>query len=212
MLETSSPSPVTTLAEPLMAWRAWTLAGTRTGDDVRLRPIAGDGRPWPPRAPAWAACARHRGHAVPDPWCTCGLHAVPGPDALRRTRDPAVLGTVALWGRVIEHDAGWRAAFAYPQRLRLICYLCFATWGTHAPGGCSVVVRHRGGRMVPLCAPHLELSRRYGYPMPRLLDANVVESGLLSAYAVDLLPSVALDASDQRPPMPGGGGPGQPFA
>ncbi len=191
MLETSSPSLVTTLAEPLMGWRAWTLAGTRTGDDVRLRPIAGDGRPWPPRTPAWAACARHRGHAVPDPWCTCGLHAVPGPDALRRTRDPAVLGTVALWGRVIEHDAGWRAAFAYPQRLRLICYLCFATWGTHTPGGCSVVIRHRGGRMVPLCAPHLELSRRYGYPMPRLLDADVVESGLLSAYAVDLLPSVS---------------------
>lgn len=122
-----------------------------------------------------------------------------------------MLGTVALWGRVIEHEAGWRAAIAYPQRLRLICYLCFATWGTHAPGGCSVVVRHRGGRMVPLCDPHLELSRRYGYRMPRLLDANLVESDLLSAYAVDLLPGLAAD-SGQRAPMPGGGGPRQPLA
>jgi hypothetical protein len=212
MLETSFHAPVEMLADPLIGWRAWTLAGSRSGDDVRLRPIAGDGRPWPPRTPASAACARHRGHEVPDPWCSCGLHAVPGPDALRRTRDPAVLGSVALWGRVIEHEAGWRAAFAYPQRLRLICYLCFATWGTHAPGGCSVVVRHRGGRMVPLCEPHLELSRRYGYHIPRLLDANVVESVLLSAYAVDLLPPSGLDDSGQRAPMAGRGRAGEPLA
>lgn len=98
-----------------------------------------------------------------------------------------MLGTVALWGRAVEHEAGWRAAFAYPQRLRLVCYLCFSLWGTHSPSGCRVVVRHRGGRMVTLCEPHLELSRRYGYRIPRLLPAEVVESSLLSTYAVDLL-------------------------
>lgn len=98
-----------------------------------------------------------------------------------------MLGTVALWGRAVEHEAGWRAAFAYPQRLRLVCYLCFSLWGTHSPSGCRVVVRHRGGRMVPLCEPHLELSRRYGYRIPRLLPAEVVESSLLSTYSVDLL-------------------------
>ncbi len=95
---------------------------------------------------------------------------------------------MALWGRAVEHDAGWRAALAYPQRLRLVCYLCFSLWGTHAPSGCSVVVRHRGGRMVPLCEPHLELSARSGYPIPRVLAAADVESHLLSTYAVDLLP------------------------
>jgi len=110
-----------------------------------------------------------------------------GPDALRRTRDPAVLGTVALWGRVVEHVHGFRAKFGYPQRLRLVCYLCFCLWGTRAPSECAVVVRHRGGRMVPLCEPHLELSIRYGYRIPRLLEARPVEQALLSTYSVDLL-------------------------
>ncbi len=109
------------------------------------------------------------------------------PDELRRARDPAVLGTVALWGRIVEHEHGFRASLAYPQRLRLICYLCFALWGRRAPGDARVVVRHHRGRMVPLCEPHLELSRRYGYPIPRILAAAAVESVLLATYAVDPL-------------------------
>jgi hypothetical protein len=128
---------------------------------------------------------------VPHFTCTCGLHAVNDPDHLRQSRDPAVLGTVSLWGRIVEHERGFRAELGYPQRLRLLCYLCFWLWGNHAPSDCAVVVRHRGGRMVPLCEPHLELSRRYGYPMRRLLPAGVVESALLSAYAVDPLRLVA---------------------
>jgi hypothetical protein len=112
------------------------------------------------------------------------MHAA---DLLRRTRDPAALGSVALWGRVVEHARGYRAEFGYPQRLRLICYLCFCLWGTRTPSGCAVVVRHRGGRMVPLCEPHLELSWRYGYRTPRLLEARAVEQALLDTYVVDLL-------------------------
>jgi hypothetical protein len=116
------------------------------------------------------------------------LHAVADADTLRRTRDPAVLGTVALWGLIAEHDLGYRAAFGYPQRLRLVCYLCFSLWATHPPGEVEVVVRHRRGRMVPLCGPHLELSRRYDYPMPTMVAAEKVMSALLSTYAVDPLP------------------------
>jgi hypothetical protein len=180
-------TPVARLIDPIQAWRTWTLVGSRDGSEVRLAPIAGDGKPWPPRRPAAASCTRHRSHVGPELHCTCGLHAASSPDALRRTRDPAVLGTVALWGRVVEHEHGFRASFAYPQRLRLVCYPCFSLWGRRAPGDCEVVVRHRGGRMVPLCEPHLELSRRYGYRVPRVLPARPVRSALLSAYAVDLL-------------------------
>jgi hypothetical protein len=180
-------APTSTLPEPIDAWRAWTLTGSRDGAEVRLCPIAGDGLPWPPRRPASARCVRQRSHRVPELDCTCGLHGVMHPDQLRQTRDPAVLGTVALWGRVVEHAHGYRAALGYPQRLRLVCYLCFALWGTHAPAGCEVVVRHRGGRMVPLCGPHLELSHRYGYRIPSLLPARVIESNLLATYAVDVL-------------------------
>ena len=180
-------TPVATLLEPIHAWRTWTLVGSRDGSRVRLAPIAGDGRPWPPRRPAEASCTRHRSHVRPELDCTCGLHAVESPDELRRTRDPAVLGTVALWGRIVEHEHGFRAALAYPQRLRLLCYLCFTSWGSNGPGDCEVVVRHRRGRMVPLCGPHLELSRRYGYHLARILSARTIESELLATYAVDLL-------------------------
>jgi hypothetical protein len=186
-MPTGLETPVATLPEPIHAWRTWTLVGSRDGSYVRLAPIAGDGRPWPPRRPAEASCTRHRSHVRPELDCTCGLHAVESPDELRRTRDPAVLGTVALWGRIVEHEHGFRAALAYPQRLRLLCYLCFTLWGRNGPGDCDVVVRHRRGRMVPLCEPHLELSRRYGYPVPRILSARVIESELLATYAVDPL-------------------------
>jgi hypothetical protein len=173
--------------EPITAWRTWTLRGSRHGTEVWLLPLAGDGKPWPAASPARASCTRHRSHRVPELGCTCGLHAMREPDPLRRARGPAVLGTVSLWGRVIEHVHGFRAEYAYPQRLRLICYLCFCLWGTRAPSDSAVVVRHHGGRMVPLCEPHLELSRRYGYRMPRLLDAGTVEQAMLSTYAVDVL-------------------------
>lgn len=177
--------------EAVQAWRCWTLSGSRDGSRVRLTPIAGDGRPWPVGRPASATCIRHRTHVVPDLACTCGLYAVNDPDQLRRSRDPAALGTVALWGRIVEHERGFRAELGYPQRVRLLCYLCFSLWGTHAPSECSVVVRHRGGRMVPLCEPHLELSRRYDYRMRRVLPAATVESALLSAYTVDPLRQIA---------------------
>lgn len=193
-------APTATLLEPIHAWRTWTLWGSRDAANIRLVPIAGDGKPWPPRQPARASCTRHRSHVLPELECTCGLHAVTNADALRRTRDPAVLGTVALWGRVIEHEDGYRAALAYPQRLRLVCHLCFSLWGSRQPGACETVIRHRRGRMVPLCGPHLELSRRYGYPVPNALPADEVESSLLAAYAVDLLRDLG-SARAVRPPV-----------
>jgi len=96
------------------------------------------------------------------------------------------VGTVALWGRVVEHELGYRGQFAYPQRLMLVCYLCFWQWG---PGRSDPeeVVGLRGGRLVPLCVEHVELSRRYGYPSRRLTRADEVEVTLLSTYAVDVL-------------------------
>ena len=194
--------PAAHTLEPIRAWRTWTLVGSRDGARVRLTPIAGDGKPWPPRRPAIASCTRDRRHVRPELDCTCGLHAVTDPDELRRARVPAVLGTVALWGRIVEHERGFRSSLAYPQRLRLVCYLCFALWGRRAPGDAAFVVRHRRGRMVPLCEPHLELSRRYGYPIPAILSAPAVESALLDTYAVDPLRDLGVPAvwSIESPP------------
>jgi hypothetical protein len=187
VLDASTASPAAVVAEAIDAWRTWTLAGSRDGVDVLLYPIAGTGKAWPCRFPVRGECGRRQSHAVPGLECSCGIHATHTTDLLRRTRDPSVLGTVALWGRVAEHEYGWRAEFGYPQRLGLICQLCFWQRGALGSNACDVVVRHRGGRMIPLCVPHLDLCRRYGYPVRRVIDALGVERALLEAYAVDLL-------------------------
>jgi hypothetical protein len=174
------------LSEPIMGWRVWTLHSNLRETELRMLPISGNAAPWPPFVPASASCPRRRKHPVPGLDCTCGLHATRGVTLLHRARNPAVMGTVALWGRVVEHELGYRAQYAYPQRLMLVCYLCFWLWGPGGPGP-DEVIRLRGGRLVPLCDEHVELSRRYGYPAGRLAAAGEIEHALLSTYAVDVL-------------------------
>jgi hypothetical protein len=186
MLETAlARSPV--LTEAVEGWRAWSLAGSPDLTEVRLLPIGTSGRPWPAREAARATCGRRRHDRVPDPDCTCGLHAATSLNALRHARDPAIVGRVALWGRVIEHDRGFRGEIGYPQRLGLVCQLCFWQWGAGGSAPCASVVRRRNGRFLPLCADHLELCRRYGYPIDEIIDARSTERALLDAYAVDVL-------------------------
>src|SRR3989304_9061569 len=132
MLAARLDASPTLLLEPIHAWRTWTLSGSRDGTELQLLPIAGDGRPWPARSPASATCTRHRSHRVPQLDCSCGLHAMHDPDLLRRTRDPGALGSVALWGSVVEHAHGFRAGFGDPQRGRPLWYLSFFFLG--APG------------------------------------------------------------------------------
>jgi hypothetical protein len=187
MSQVAVDAPVRSLVEPIIAWRAWTIAGSTDGSLVRLLPIAGDHRPWPTRRPVLASCARRHGHVVPGLACTCGVHATRRLELLRRARDPGAIGTVALWGRIVEHELGFRAAAAYPQRLRLVCPVCFWQWG--ATENVEKVVVSRGGRMTPLCRPHAELCDRIGLRFRAHLAAAAVEASLLSAYAVDLLPS-----------------------
>ena len=31
-----------------------------------------------------------------------------------------IVGTVSLWGTVVEHDLGWRASHAFPERLFVV--------------------------------------------------------------------------------------------
>lgn len=186
-LELLAPIEALRAVEPVLGWRAWALGGRRDGSEPRLRPITGRGRAWPPRRPAEATCGLARLHGAPNLHCSCGLHAATDPEALRRAKDPAVVGTVALWGTVIEHARGYRARFAYPQRLRLVCTFCFWRWGL-ARSRADVVGLLPRGRLVPLCRDHAALSRRYGLVPRHLLDARAVLQELLAAYAVDPLP------------------------
>jgi hypothetical protein len=131
--EPAATSPEVVLApdyaEPLCAWRLWEV------EDV-------DGAPrlrslyrlsfWPVGAPFEARCeaqrlrlSRRPRHAAPSETCSCGIYGAPF-ELLRRKLavddglPPGclfVLGTVSLWGDVLECERGWRAALAYPSRL-----------------------------------------------------------------------------------------------
>jgi hypothetical protein len=173
------------VAEPLIAWRAWTLSGGRRSGYL-LRPIAGRANPWPRRRPARASCWWPQFHDAPDERCRCGLHALTEERALRWTRSPAVIGTVALWGRVIEHEHGYRARFAYPQRLRLICQFCF--WQESAAASTPDVVSwYARDLLVPMCVHHLGVAEANGMRPRRILPARIVDLRLRETYAVDAL-------------------------
>jgi hypothetical protein len=172
--------------EPIVAWRAWALTGHRDGTELLLRPVAGRSRPWRPMEPAEAACKHARLHGAPNVDCSCGLHGTHDVEILRRTRCPAVLGRVAFWGRVIEHELGYRAQFGYPQRLALVCQFCFWLWGPHGTRP-AVVGWLQRDELIPFCWPHLEQAQRYGMEPRRLLPADEIDLRLRETYAVDML-------------------------
>ncbi len=176
----SAASTAPDAIEPVIAWRAWALARTPSGEP-ELRPIIYAAETWPAREAARAACPPHRseGHRSPGDRCTCGLYAVDGLDRLPRVtgRDVTVVGSVAMWGRLLEHDAGFRAEFAYPQRLRLVCGRCWET-GAFAPNVERVAPTSRG-TLIALCSDHARGAP--GEPSTELQEE------LLSAYAADRL-------------------------
>ncbi|MEK7501166.1 MAG: hypothetical protein AAB642_03520 [Patescibacteria group bacterium] len=67
-------------------------------------------------------------HGAPDPVCQCGFYGAKTAEDLLcgfdlsvlRTRlgwRPLAVGRVALWGRLIEHEQGYRAQFAWPVEI-----------------------------------------------------------------------------------------------
>jgi hypothetical protein len=111
-------------------WRAWIVTETAAGP--RLGSVLHE-LTWAAGEPVLASCRRDDDpfaeplplHPVPSSGCNCGFHgARDAADALSylRGRDEAgticrILGEVALWGHVVETEAGWRASHAYPARL-----------------------------------------------------------------------------------------------
>ena len=115
----------------LTGWRAWTvLGGALHGVGI------GSGEPWPPGLRAEAVCTPqmydgprpphpcpHCGletHEPPVKTCHCGFWAFKTRESLEQRLTVGldrVVGRVALWGRVMEHELGWRAQWAYPLEL-----------------------------------------------------------------------------------------------
>lgn len=198
--------------EPIDGWRLWRLGLGADRRPALLPAGSGGAGAWTPRRAAHARCGvpallrgTRRPHDAPDPRCVCGIHASralgDAPRDAPAYPTPPVAGTVALWGRVIEHERGWRAAFAYPSRLTLVCTLCA---GLEPGPGLSVVVHRFAGQLYPLCEAH-----RGGIQLPdgrrtadTGLDPTVVQGELLDAYAVDLLPFDGVKALLSRPAAP----------
>ncbi|GAC1372911.1 MAG: hypothetical protein NVSMB32_16560 [Actinomycetota bacterium] len=128
---------------------------------------------WPAGRALEARCpyAEAETHAGPSPGvdCGCGLYAALDLETLRELANPDLVvprgvGEVALWGRVIPADLGYRAQFAYPRRL----------W----------VVRESVPALEWMGALPMALARNYGVPVD-LCDASwAMPDGALSPWPV----------------------------
>ncbi len=177
--------------EPVLGWRAWTLR--RVGGVLTLGSLT---RPdtWPPGEVMEARCTRHREATVPIQGCTCGLYAAATPKDLAHAgvlgTSVSVVGAIAMWGTVVEHQRGARSGFAYPARLRLVCGPClYAGAGAVDP----VRVFDRGGALAALCKEHESSVGGSAEP------ADEVQAELLATYGVEVMPIERIDRDLRNP-------------
>jgi len=168
--------------EPVTGWRVWSLL--EVDGEVRLRSIT---RPdvWPVGDAFHASCpTSNHGGGAPNGSCSCGIYAAGSIEDLARSgvlsMSASVVGTIAMWGTVVEHASGARSEFAYPSRLRLVCGTCLGEGrGVVEP---SFIIGWGGVRLSARCSRHAK--GEMGDTRP----AAEVQAVLLSSYSVDLLP------------------------
>lgn len=113
---------------PRTGWRAWAIDVDEKGN-VALFSVH-QHMHWAPNTPLEAVCLARPprqelsggtsvgGHPAPNETCSCGVYATRSYLSLLRqvnVNDSYVVGRVALWGTLVEHEAGFRAQFAYPS-------------------------------------------------------------------------------------------------
>lgn len=74
---------------------------------------------WVPGEKTEAVCRVGKDHLAPDLKCDCGVYAFSEPTQLQSQGylGQSVYAKVALWGRVVECEKGFRAQYAYPVHL-----------------------------------------------------------------------------------------------
>lgn len=122
------------LVEPIIALRAWTV----TADGYLC--AANQGVKWPAREPLTAICNKgamsmmaswglYIGSSKPEPppphvspsaACSCGIYAAKDNEHMVYGDGVFVWGRVAMWGRVVEGEHGYRSQYAYPVSLVLV--------------------------------------------------------------------------------------------
>jgi hypothetical protein len=111
---------------PIIGYRVWTWGTTG------LKSLCGER--WHPNQSLAARCRAsavvgtiasrvegHDSHDAPQVNCTCGIYAVKTLDHFRSAGYErfGICGEVFLWGKVVEHELGYRAQLAYPKNLFL---------------------------------------------------------------------------------------------
>ena len=136
-----------TSIEPVTGWRVWRLHFDDGG--FVLRSIIREDA-WPAGEPMRARCSKHRGFAVPSVHCaSVSMRPTPRESLARSSacsQRTSVVGAVAVWGTVIEHETGTRSRFAYPARLRLVVPCLASGLGAVEPLDCGNQWAHTGSR------------------------------------------------------------------
>lgn len=122
-LKNTEPQRVTPrvpdLVQVITGWRGWKLKDGLLG-------ALGVDATWPAREALRATCksGSSESHLAPAWSCNCGVWAFKDMDgliaALSGNYSVDVIGSVSLWGRVIETENGYRAQYAYPSELWLV--------------------------------------------------------------------------------------------
>jgi hypothetical protein len=135
--------PVPDGIDPVVGWRYWgcdTLSepdgpGGAAGENACWLTSISRFSTWPARTPtrarcSWSALHEADGSGIPHASCSCGVYAVSDLDVLKEVADPTdgtpgggravVVGTVAIWGRIIPGEWGWRGEQAYPRELWVV--------------------------------------------------------------------------------------------
>lgn len=121
----------------ITGYRAWRVS-TAANREMYLMAV-GQSTKWEPKKKIAAVCVTTfrptvsdpgllgPGHAAPQFNCTCGVWAFKSIDMLPAAlhgqghrNEIRVIGSVDLWGRVIETENGFRAQYAYPKELWLL--------------------------------------------------------------------------------------------
>lgn len=108
--------PQETVIAAIIGWRRWSVP---MFEDVL---ISTNGTRWIPSEKLQARCAAGDAGCCKGILCTCGIYCYKTRAQVETlenqpTENTHVYGEVYLWGRVVEHEHGYRAQYAYPKSL-----------------------------------------------------------------------------------------------
>lgn len=188
--------------EPVVGWRMWSLVPVETARGrTKVWGLCSPFTPveWRPQAPTRAVCSDCAESPSRD--CGCGLYALwTGPFAedvpvirgSARSFSPpfasgalvsrCVIGRVAGWGKVVEHTKGWRAGFAYPLSLAVVCVGCLV-WRARFERA-DWICTSPAGRRWATCEDHTREYLSMPCSMRRAMTVGEAESELLAQYRV----------------------------